>query len=796
MLKTEHNHQAKTLIEDYDFYKLALDNCPEDIFVVSKEGQVLYINQSACTRRATSQKRILKQKVWEWNHFVTESSWINRWSSLELSRNSSFQTEHIRPNGDRFPVRINVMMIMFGNQDAALCYVRDISAFKAIEKREKNYSNHLNLVFSGSGLCLCMWNPISNTVEFDNAWLSLFGSSSEKREMSFNDWQSMIDPKQVKEWNRRLTSHLLGQMPIVDMIFKMQRVDGKWIDIHARGQVNELDEMGSPSLVSILLEDISERLQMQSEISANLKALEHQAEALKLAKEQAEDNLIAMVDMERKRDLLYATVAHELRTPVASISMMASEDNVEEWSARQKDIQKLCRDLIHTLDDMRRLVNPNLGREVQLEPFQIPELMQAVATSVSAYTATTGVKFALKINLPEELKTITYQSDLYRLKIVLANLIKNACLHAEASNVLFSVQVNHSNEGEEFIWSVVDDGKGIPIEKIETLFQPLERGHTQAKGTGMGMYIAKTWIQEIGGELSFVPGSQGAQFNVHLAMQKVPELQENPRSQLGHLNEEAVDTRLLALRVLMVEDEPMLRMIGQKVLSKVFSKVDLASNGQEALDKISAQEYDLILTDYFMPEMNGLEMVKHLRENGCSSLIVGITAATLGTEKKDLQAAGADIVFSKPLNRQSLVAWLTDQNSKNQITHNIHRSESNVEVVMDNLTDIREGAKLIINLSNGYLIANSAWLKINEFDPRTEINSALLHSTIQPKDLERFKSYAVSMIKDPQFGKVVVIELDLISQKGRQFKGRISSKKFENDKGVFIESTLVERVTH
>lgn len=183
-------------------------------------------------------------------------------------------------------------------------------------------------------------------------------------------------------------------------------------------------------------------------------------------------------------------------------------------------------------------------------------------------------------------------------------------------------------------------------------------------------------------------------------------------------------------------------------------------------------------------------------ENGCNSLIVGITAATLGTEIKDLRAAGADIVFSKPLNRQSLVAWLTDQNSKNQITQKIHRSEEKVEVVMDNLTVITQGATLIINLSSGYLSANSAWLALNEFDPNTQITSSLLHSTIQPKDLERFKSYAVSMIKDPQLEQVQVIELDLISQKGRQFKGRISSQKFENEKGVFIESTLVERVTH
>ena len=168
------------------------------------------------------------------------------------------------------------------------------------------------------------------------------------------------------------------------------------------------------------------------------------------------------------------------------------------------------------------------------------------------------------------------------------------------------------------------------------------------------MYIAKSWIEELGGSVNYrlrQGANRGSEFRV-----TVPLLRESAESPVEVASESEAQRlkQFSELKVLMVEDEAVLRMLGQKLVGQVVASVDVAENGAVGLERFS-EAYDLVLTDYFMPQVNGPEMIKAMRAQGFKGPIIGVTAATIGEQRLDLLDAGADLVLNKPLTKESII---------------------------------------------------------------------------------------------------------------------------------------------
>lgn len=119
--------------------------------------------------------------------------------------------------------------------------------------------------------------------------------------------------------------------------------------------------------------------------------------------------------------------------------------------------------------------------------------------------------------------------------------------------------------------------------------------------------------------------------------------------------------------VLLVEDDRMLQKLHAQILRKSFGcKVDIADDGSTALEMLVDNKYDLVLTDYFMPFLNGKELITILRMTGNKQRVLAITAATVGEEQTELLAAGADGVLSKPLDIDELASKLLQTNHQDQ----------------------------------------------------------------------------------------------------------------------------------
>jgi|GEM_PF-3169655 len=402
------------------------------------------------------------------------------------------------------------------------------------------------------------------------------------------------------------------------------------------------DQVVQPiSSVTFVTRDITDLMHSQREserVAAELKRANH-----------------ALQTLQEKRNQLFGMVAHELRTPVAAIMMMVNQSSDAELLERKSDILRSSRDLLNTIDDMRMLVNPDLKRPIRLETFTVEELNEQISTSVASIVSATGMQYLQHNALPIRSATQSFSSDSYRVRHAVANLIKNACLHSEGSRVSLISRIYQDGLGDEYLqWVVLDDGVGIPEAMVQRLFSAGERGHSKSDGSGFGLYIAKSWIEELGGSVNYLlrqGANLGSEFRV-----TVPLVRESAESPVEVASESEAQRlkQFSELKVLMVEDEAVLRMLGQKLVGQVVASVDVAENGAVGLERFS-EAYDLVLTDYFMPQVNGPEMIKAMRAQGFKGPIIGVTAATIGEQRLDLLDAGADLVLNKPLTKESII---------------------------------------------------------------------------------------------------------------------------------------------
>ena len=354
----------------------------------------------------------------------------------------------------------------------------------------------------------------------------------------------------------------------------------------------------------------------------------------------------------QKQKQMFAVVGHELRTPASALHMMLEADHnviIDSIS----DIRSTSQHLLAVLDDLRSVVEPELVQERALSNARPIEIVERSLTPLKALLAKNEVCCSVKSN---EVAGHPFNLDQRGIRQVLTNLIKNSIVHGQGSDIQVHVDVNAPAFFEkdaiyQLRISVEDNGRGIDPSLHESIFEPFERGDTDADGTGLGLHICREIIQANGGTLSVTESDAlgGACFIIEMPIEAiVSETLDDPASTVS----------LQGLNVLMAEDNLMLRKLSENLLQKLGAQPVLVENGQLALDRFNEQHWDLVITDIFMPEMNGYELVAAIRETDSAVKILGVTAATVGNERDMLMQAGADVVMAKPITSESLLKAL------------------------------------------------------------------------------------------------------------------------------------------
>ncbi len=369
---------------------------------------------------------------------------------------------------------------------------------------------------------------------------------------------------------------------------------------------------------------------------------------LKDSEQSLSDALKRLESVIQKQKQMFAVIGHELRTPAATLNMMLDADN-SAITESFDDIRSTSQHLLAVLDDLRTVVEPELIQERELSNARPLEIIERSLTPLKAMLDKQQIRCRVKSN---DLAAHPFNLDQRGIRQVLTNLVKNAVVHGQGSRIQIQVDVTAPTSASERALHqlrirVEDDGRGIPSSQYESIFEPFERGDTDADGTGLGLHICREIIQANGGTLNVKESEAlgGACFTIDMTVEPW---------QSAIPDETASMVSLEGLSVLMAEDNLMLRKLSENLLQKLGANPVLVENGQLALDQFNNQKWDLIITDIFMPEMNGYELVEAIRATGSRVKVLGVTAATVGNERDLLLKAGADVVMGKPITSDSL----------------------------------------------------------------------------------------------------------------------------------------------
>lgn len=365
-----------------------------------------------------------------------------------------------------------------------------------------------------------------------------------------------------------------------------------------------------------------------------------------------------------------ANMSHEIRTPLNAITgfsqALAEEDGIPE--AAKEDIK----DIIMASNSLLEIVNGVLDiSKIEANKLEIVNKTYDPAEMFQELVSLTKVRIGEK---PIELRTYfdsTIPKKLYgdhvRIKQIILNLLTNAAKYTEEGHIDFKVSSIIKEDVCRLIIAVEDTGIGIKNEKIDRLFTKFDRldeeQNITIEGTGLGLAITKKLLELMNGKITVQSiYGQGSKFTAYID-QKIVEnedIQIEKEIETLELEEKKATSKDIPnfsnKKVLVVDDNKLNIKVAEKLLNKYQVKITSVLSGRECLEKINAsEEYDLILLDDMMPQMNGKETLKRLKEIPDFSIpTIALTANALSGMKEEYLALGFDDYLAKPIEKKEL----------------------------------------------------------------------------------------------------------------------------------------------
>jgi CheY-like chemotaxis protein len=339
-------------------------------------------------------------------------------------------------------------------------------------------------------------------------------------------------------------------------------------------------------------------------------------------------------------------------------------------NAEQKEYVKWIKDSSDILgiiiNDILDISKINAGQMVfEQTPFSIYDVVRTLAFSMElkAKEKNIGFRTQMDCRVPDKV-----MGDSVRLLQVLFNLSDNAMKFTERGEVNISInKLKEDNENIYLEFVVLDTGIGIAPANIPGLFEPFVQATPETTrkygGTGLGLSIAKRLVEMQGGTIR--AESQlglGSAFSFQMRFKKYEP--ETTPALIAAPKEEINESAISGLRVLLVEDNKISQRVGIKTMNKWGVIVDIAENGKQAVEKATANNYDVILMDIQMPVMDGFEATKKIRSSFVRAVskvpIIAMTASVILLDKEKSLELGMDNYLSKPFKPEELYKILCD----------------------------------------------------------------------------------------------------------------------------------------
>ena len=662
---TEQIDNERALKQQRRFYEHILNNIPADVAVFDADQQFLFLNPVALKdellRNGVFSPGLNDQK----NEGQMQSSAFDERNRkfaqlLGAKRMLSWEEEVIRSNGNKeYSLRsLYPVLDSKGEVDMVIGYGLNITERKQIEQRiqlsEKRYRDLINFSYA-----LIITHDTAGTILTVNPSVcrALGYTYAELIGKPLGDFMLPADAEKIQsEYLRRIVEESLAEG-----VFRVVSKEGKIIYLLYKNYLF-LEDGQSPYIIGFA-QDISERVKAEKE--------------LKLAKKATEQAAIA-------KERFLADMSHEIRTPMNGILGLASLLERTALDTKQKEhlglLKESANNLLMIVNDVLDLEKVTSGK-MELERIAFP-VWQKVESAVASFRfkiEEKGLSIRHHNHLPPGLLVM---GDPYRLSQILNNLVSNALKFTSEGSITVETKLLSQKENRVLIeFTVTDTGIGIPTNKLQQIFNPYMQARPEISrkygGTGLGLAISKSLVEIQQGTIHVESTEgQGSSFLFSIAY----DVADTAGAETNTIVSEE-DNLVEGLTILVAEDVQINQYLIKHFFSGLNCTLHFVDNGHKAVEEVSHTDYDLVLMDIQMPEMDGMEATRAIRAGAdkkkASVPVIALTANALkGADAKYL-AAGMDNYLSKPYTKEKLLNVI--RQTMKQCAERIERTTALVE---------------------------------------------------------------------------------------------------------------------
>ena len=494
-------------------------------------------------------------------------------------------------------------------------------------------------------------SPEGKITDMNNASVKVTGITRLKL-IGTDFFDYFTEPQKAREvYQKVFEKGFVADSPLI-----LRHKNGKLIHVLFNGSVYK-DDKKNVLGAAIVARDVTDQKRIETELIEAKVFAELATEIAEEAKINAENATIIAENAVKAKQQFLSNMSHEIRTPMNAIigfTKVVLRTDITDKQKEYLNAIKISGDaLIVLINDILDLAKVDAGKMTfEKTPFKMKSSIAAMLHLFETKIQEKNLKLIKEYDnkIPEVLV-----GDPIRLHQIILNLVSNAVKFTSKGKITVSVDLLHEDDDKVILkFAVTDTGIGISEEKIGTIFENFQQATSGTSrlygGTGLGLAIVKQLIEPQSGTIRVNSTiHKGSTFSFTLPFQKT-----NSDVELENELTE-IDSEMKNIKVLVVEDIALNQLLMKTLLDDFGFELDIAENGKIAIEKLQEKDYDIILMDLQMPEMNGFEATKYIRNTMHSTIpIIALTADVTTVDLDKCKAVGMNDYIAKPVDETVL----------------------------------------------------------------------------------------------------------------------------------------------